>query len=64
MYNFVTQKIQSTEGTKWHYGKNLPGGEQMKENFMEKPNPERGLKELTADPQASPLPLYMKRGAE
>lgn len=35
----------------------------MKENFIEKPNPETGLKELTDNPQASPLPLlHEERG--
>lgn len=30
---------------------------------MEKPNPEMGLKELTVNPQASPLPLlHEERG--
>lgn len=57
MYNFVTQKIQSTEGTEWHYSKNLTGREEMMENFMEKPNPEMGLKEFIVNPQPSPLPL-------
>lgn len=61
----MIQKIQSIEGSKWHYGKHLTGFEQMKENFMEKPNPEMGLKELTVNPQASSLPLlHEERGAE